>query len=305
MYAHPGTGFEWEIILKQKPDTNVFTYSIETEGLRFYYQDTLTDYEKDSMQAERPDSVVGSYAVYHATRANNRRVINGADTTFENYLTGKAFHIFRPRAWDAAGTDTVWCDLHIDSKAGALSLTVPSGFLDHAIYPVTIDPTFGKTVIGGSNGNIGTTTAYAHRLAAQHYQASTGDNVDTLCYYTHTISDATIKMAVYTITSNTPETRKGITGAIAVSGTTPQWYKGAVDISLLNLETYGCAVGDMTDGPCKWYFDAVTLGTSYDLSGLVPNYYEDGSLGYAHSLYAVYSSYEGTARRRHLIAGDN
>jgi len=94
--------------------------------------------------AERPENVVGSYAVYHKTKANHR-------IGSTNYVTGKAFHIYRPKAIDANGMEE-WAELNYLN--GVLSVTVPQKFLDEAVYPVRIDPTFGYTTLGGTTVNI-------------------------------------------------------------------------------------------------------------------------------------------------------
>ena len=143
MYKRNDGNLEWEIILNSKPAQNYIEYSIETKGLKFAYQDTLLDVDTMSY---RPDSVIGSYAVYHATRMNNLTRLDG---TQEIYNTGKAFHIYRPKAWDSDG-DTTWCKLSVDTKTGTMMITVPQKFLDDAVYPVIIDPTVGYITKGES-----------------------------------------------------------------------------------------------------------------------------------------------------------
>src|SRR5690606_132791 len=87
-----------------------------------------------------PENVKGSYAVYHVSKKNH---IKGK----KNYGSGKAFHIFRPKVHDAEGNET-WADLLIEN--GELIITVPQEFLDKAIYPIIIDPTFGEDSQGAS-----------------------------------------------------------------------------------------------------------------------------------------------------------
>lgn len=125
-------GLEIELHLKHKPDTNRFDFSIETKGLNFYYQPALTKEEIDE-GVERPENVIGSYAVYHATKRNNR--VGGME-----YKTGKAFHIYRPKAIDADGAET-YCDIHIQvqGESGTMTKTVPQEFLNKAKYPVIIE----------------------------------------------------------------------------------------------------------------------------------------------------------------------
>ncbi len=138
-------GFEFEIILKKKPAKNTITLDIETQGLKFYYQPELTPKEIAD-GAVRPDNVVGSYAVYHATRGNIHS--NNADA--EKYKCGKAFHIYRPKVKDAVGSET-WADLLLDEPNGKLIITVDQTWLDNAVYPVSIDPNFGYETKGGSS----------------------------------------------------------------------------------------------------------------------------------------------------------
>ena len=130
--------FEFEIILKSKPVSNILDFTIQSKGLNFFYQPALTQEEMDK-GTNRPDNVVGSYAVYHSSKRNNR-------VGEQEYRTGKAFHIYRPFAADA-NSKTTWCDLNIDN--GAMTITIPQKFLDNAVYPIKVDPTFGYTTGGG------------------------------------------------------------------------------------------------------------------------------------------------------------
>jgi hypothetical protein len=124
------------LTLKTKPASNVFNFKIATENLDFFYQPELTEAEKLDF-TDRPPEIVGSYAVYHSTKMNNL------------YKAGKAFHIHRPRVWDSAGA-TVWGVLNVDTKSGILSITVDQKFIDAAVYPVFVDPTFGYETQGGT-----------------------------------------------------------------------------------------------------------------------------------------------------------
>jgi len=156
---------EWSMKLTDKPPINVFSMPIQSENLKFYYQPPL--YEEYGFSEPfsnstflvnathvmelvngtwitttyRPENVVGSYAVYHAYKMNNE------------YKTGKAFHIYRPKIIDAEGK-TAWANLNIDEKKGVLMVTIPQEFLDKAVYPVVIDPTFGYETAGASRVSI-------------------------------------------------------------------------------------------------------------------------------------------------------
>lgn len=146
------SGYEYEFVLKTKPASNVITSPIQTQGLDFYYQPPLNVEMKspsctatDCGTMHRPENVVGSYAVYYSgNKKGDYSALGG-----ENYGTGKAFQIYRPKAIDAAGNWT-WCGLHVDPASGQMTITVPQKFLDSASYPVTVDPTFGYTTVGAS-----------------------------------------------------------------------------------------------------------------------------------------------------------
>ena len=135
-YVKSNIEFEWEIILDRRPRVNVFSYGIETKGLIFHRQ---------PLDEEGPDSIKGSYAVYHSGKRDNRKYTDGS---VEAYGTGKAFHIYRPKAFDS-NNDTVWCELSVSGDS--LYVAVSQEWLRQAAYPVVIDPTFGYTTAGGYN----------------------------------------------------------------------------------------------------------------------------------------------------------
>lgn len=131
-------GFKIDFILNEKPATNVFCYEIGgAENYDFFYQPALTQQEIDN-GAERPEDIVGSYAVYHKTLKNNQ------------YQTGKLMHIPRPQVWEVNNKDntTVWAELSYSEPN--LCVTVDQTYLDNATYPVRVDPTFGYTSVGAS-----------------------------------------------------------------------------------------------------------------------------------------------------------
>ncbi len=137
--CHDG-GARFELVLKKKRPAmgNSLTFPIISRNLRFSYQPFLTQEDIDA-GTRCPLNVEGSYAVYHISKKNNQ------------YMTGKAFHLFRPIAEDALG-NKAWCsiDINADINPTNLTLTIPQQFLDEATYPITIDPDFGYSFIGGT-----------------------------------------------------------------------------------------------------------------------------------------------------------
>lgn len=194
MYALNEMGFEWEIVLPSKPASNVFTYSIETENLVFWKQSML---EFDPEDGDlRPDSIRGSYAVYHASRKGNVRRINGTDTTYENYLTGKAGHMFRPKI---VRNDGKFVYGEIDITSAFLVLTVPQKFLDDAEtehqYPVIIDPYFGYNTVGVDGGHASNTYMRFNRYTVSE---GTGTVDSGYAYFTIAADYVYGKVGLYT-----------------------------------------------------------------------------------------------------------
>lgn len=142
-YEKPGDQFEFEIILDEKPASGFVLLSIETKGLQFLYQPKLTQ-EEINNGAFRPEDVVGSYAVYHESKQDDYSQMGG-----KNYRAGKAFHIYRPKIIDNVGKE-VWGRLNIDIGEKSLTIEIPQEFLDNAVYPVIVDPTFGYESAGAS-----------------------------------------------------------------------------------------------------------------------------------------------------------
>jgi hypothetical protein len=177
-YEKNGLNVEWEIEFPSKPSTNIIEFDITfSSNLMFFYQDTLRNdwladdmgmtWEEYNTACNRPENVVGSYAVYIGKKNNK-------------YVTGKFCHIYRPKLIDAAMHET-WCDLNINILTGKMTITIPERFLDDAIYPVILDPELGYTTAGASNygnnavklsshadtdGSGGTTSMYHCALSA-------------------------------------------------------------------------------------------------------------------------------------------
>jgi len=198
-------GYEVEVILLEKPASNIVEMEIETAGLDFFYQPELTQQEIDD-GAFRPENVIGSYAVYHSTKANH---ILGQ----KNYMSGKAFHIFRPLIIDSAGKE-VWGELNIDEKKGILTVEISQEFLDDAVYPVIVDPTFGEEGIGGTYFDTGAT----ERMTGSLFTSPANmDTVSSISLYGRTGGTSDFK-GIVVLQSNLNIINNGIGGATALTG---------------------------------------------------------------------------------------
>lgn len=168
---HTEGGVEFDITLKEKPKSNVLYFSIQSKGLDFFYQPELTE-EEIKQGRERPENVVGSYAVYHSTKSGDYSKLGG-----KNYMCGKAFHIYRPKVTDSKGA-WVWGELNISD--GVLSITIDQKFLDTATYPVHVDPDWGYTNEGSSN--TGSTAGYLAYISDAPESADI-DSISVYCRY--------------------------------------------------------------------------------------------------------------------------
>jgi len=162
-------GYEFEVTLKEKPVTNKVEFSLNTKGLNFYYQPELTQEEKNQGH-ERPENIVGSYAVYASEEKLN--YIGGKE-----YKTGKVGHIYRPRIEDANG-DWVWGELKIEKET--LSVTIPQEFLDNAVYPIkhASGLTIGYTSTGGSYTNFSANNMTGNKNTGA---SGTGNSMSVYC----------------------------------------------------------------------------------------------------------------------------
>lgn len=186
-------GFKVDILLTEKPDTNRFCYTIEgAENYDFFYQPPLTA-EEIAGGASRPPEIEGSYAVYHKTLKNH--VIGQ-----ENYATGKVMHIPRPQVWEIGNEEATkqWAELSYAD--GQLCVTAPQDFLDNADYTngVRIDPTFGYSTCGATNGfNYGTNPNTSSRIGRGYtlndFAIVTEVNVCT----NKTVSESAITMSAF------------------------------------------------------------------------------------------------------------
>lgn len=229
-------GLEWEAILESRPGGQFsFEFPIEHNNLEFYFQPPLTQEQLDDPDCVygRPDSVVNSWAVYHSFKGGG--VMPGTDLPYRN---GKAFHIYRPKAWDTNG-DTVWLDLAIDPIGNTITLSGERAWFRDAVYPVTIDPYFGWNGTPGASTAASSSRGYGFKIASMIYTAGASDNVDSVYCYLND-SNAGI-MAIYDIQTGEPTNRiGGLTGDITAN---QSWTATAHSVALTNGVTYTAALG--------------------------------------------------------------
>lgn len=280
-------GFEFDVVLNSKPDSNVLTWTIRHKDLDFFYQPALTA-EEIKEGTSRPENVEGSYAVYHKTKKNNR--VGGKE-----YRTGKAFHIYRPYAEDANG-ERVWCELNITDDL--MTVTVPQEWVDKAVYPVVVDPAFGYTSVGGSNTNT------ANFVGNQHASSETTTIQKLSMYGRSTNSEITGGGGLYEGTSFIAETigRKNL----PTTGDN-EWHDFSFSSHPSVVSSTNYIIGFQTDTPGAFGGFRYSLDTSGGTGRLFtteyPTWPDPASYFTNSNKYSIYATYTeaSSARRRILI----
>lgn len=280
VYFKGGNELEWDVTFHSRPNKNSWSFPLIHQGLEFLYQPELTQKEIDH-GAFRPDSVIGSYAVYHASKSWNE------------YKTGKAFHIYRPKAWDAFG-DTVWCDLEIDDQNNEMRLTLDRAWLRNATYPVTVDPTFGYTTAGGSEVGVNNTWSYGVRYPPDVYKGATGGElVKTLLWYgqTPTAGDSSV-MAIYdwSIADSCLDSRLALTGRNKPGPDIYAWWEHSLEYELSANDSISIAVGDFESGTFYLKFDTQTHAGDEIVGDLPATWGSCGTDNWRFSIYGVYNA---------------
>jgi len=224
-------GLKIDILLNEKPDTNVFCYQLEGwENYDFFHQPALTN-EEIAEGSYRPEEIVGSYAVYHKTLKNH---MEGQT----NYETGKVAHIPYPYTWSVNATSSTKRRAEAFTiENGNMCVTVAQSDLDTMEYPIRVDPTFGYTTAGASHINypVGGCTS---RVATMHNPlvATSGDVVTSISIYAFASSSSFFNVAIY-VSTGTPTTLLGST-TITV-GTSLDWAtSSALSFSMTGGTTY-------------------------------------------------------------------
>ncbi len=198
-----GGVFEFDAQLFERPASNVLAFSLQTKGLEILPQPPLAHENPDGStweyapwggRRERPAHVNGSYAIYAKGLSGNA------------FKTGKLCHVYRPWAEDATGMRT-WCDLKIDEPATRLTITIPQDFLETAIYPVLVDPTFGYTTHGASFDNCGGNCIL---FKANSTPASAGTLDSITVYGRYNVNTSGVQKldpAIYSNTAGAPDAR--------------------------------------------------------------------------------------------------
>lgn len=283
----PEGGFEFNIILKEKPDTNVIEFTLQDKDVEYFYQPELTQEEIDAGYF-RPENVIGSYAIY----AKEERVNY---TGGKEYKCGKIGHIYRPKINDANDNWT-WGELNIDKNNEKLSVTIPQDFLDKATYPVkhAAGLTYGYTSVGGSAVTGSKNDQIWGTLTTSPADIS-GAIIDSGSYYLKTASGTANIKATLTLYSDLSIIANGVGNAQSYS-TTAAWVTSAFSTppSLSNSTDYVIApVYDNSALTISIYTDTVSgyYGKRDGSNSYTTPQNWGSAISYANSRYSMYVTY--------------
>jgi hypothetical protein len=294
---HPAGGFEFAVTLKERPVSDTLSFSVVVKDAVFVRQPPLTEligqegivtatetegFDGDGNPiAGRPENVVNSLAVYHAASPLN--IAGGKE-----YRTGKIGHIYRPKAIEAGGRET-WCDMAYDERTRVLSITVPKEFLDSALYPVIVDPTFGYTTIGGTTVTVNA-NSLCHVGTGLLSPSSGYNRVIKFTVYgsNNGTPGSTINFAAYTIVAGTPSARLAAGVAITLPSVAGWTDSAAVSQVLTTGSTYGVAEGGAGNNLLN--FDTGTGNQRSSANGSLPDPWVHTS--YSSAFYSWYATYE-------------
>lgn len=241
-----GGGFEYEIILNERPTEDFIDLKIDLTGLVCYFQPPLTQAEIDE-GAIRPDNVINSYACYHESKSGH--VIGQT-----NYMAGKAFHIYRPELTDANG-EKVWADFTDDlTETGRLRIAIPAKFLDNAVYPVVVDPTFGNTGVGGTEFVITT----GDQSNSTHSVVGVNGTINSISYYGRKVTTSLGTLGVLYLVSDRSVVQSGT--EVIVNSTIAQWWTSSgFNASISDTNYYVGFINDFGDvgDNVSYYYDTV------------------------------------------------
>lgn len=317
-YIDDSGRLKWDKLFSSCPESMIVEYKVKkSKGVTFLYQGEPTAREiADGL--ERPEDVIGSYAVYcdkmhsYWTQAylddpdkaqfyadlypEQYKFINGKlYACVENHKTGKLCHIPRPFVIDASG-NREWCDMvyeeHSDTE-GILYITMPKEFMqfaDYSLGDVRLDPAIGYSTAGGS-AIAGNNTLYSGKYNVTMSEAGTASKI-----YAYMSGGGSAYSALfgYYSGSSDPTTLADGNKSVSISSATAAWYSASVSGSLASGSKYYPSVlsNPSGGGYNKIYVDSGSSGDSCyvgSVSTMPSSYGTPTSSSYRRSFYLEYT----------------
>jgi hypothetical protein len=257
-YIDDSGRLKWDKIFSSCPDSMRARFKVrKSAGVQFYYQGELTA-EEIADGCERPDDIIGSYAVY-CDKANN------------NYKTGKLCHIPRPFVIDASG-NREWCVMtyeEISDTEGMLYIDMPESFMrnaDYSLGDVRLDPTIGYTTAGASSA---ATDRYLESINDSVTMPANGTASKVYAYMRGSGADHSALLGFYNASAGVPNALVDGNKSVTVNSATPEWYSADVSGGLTGAAVYyPTAITNPSAGGYNYLY--------YDTGSGVKSYYRTG-----------------------------
>ena len=191
---------------------------------------------------------------------------------------------------DAVGKE-IWANLLIEDSV--LSITIPQDYLDNAVYPLTLDPTFGVTSVGASEG-----ADYANQM--EGFLVTTPSDISSvskLSLYSKAAADIFFKTGIWLKGGGTTHAliSNGV-GGIGDPGTSWAWVDSTFSTPPAPASSTEHIIGIVVSDMVYWKYDHISGYTNYwhpENSYSAPGSLVNPQLGpdvYIMSLYATYSA---------------
>jgi hypothetical protein len=285
---YPEGGYEFEIILKQKPKSNTIDFTLQTKGLDFIPQPALTEAEIKAGHF-RPENVVDSCVAYHSTK---RDYVLGQ----YNYNSGKAFHIYRIKVTDAIGK-SIWATFNVDATTNILRVTVDQKFLDTAVYPVVVDPTIGYTTGGGSFTTVNPDEAYGSLFTSPSSAASAP--VASMSHYGKAEASRNVPVKPFICLHSTLEIiSNGVAARADHYGSTPGWMTSTFSpfpVFSSSIDYLLMTVPDLNPPTTNYFYLGYDAGDAnqghYDETNSYDTPENLGAADHNNNKYSIYATY--------------
>jgi hypothetical protein len=282
---HSEWTFEFEVILNNDPRPDkkgdyVVKMSFDSKGLGIFYQPPLTEiyhngyskeFQKEIIVTETEvkdldgnllvvktsEKGVGCYVLAHSSMRGNLSQLGG-----KNYKAGSAFLIERPRIIDATG-NWIWGEYNKDLRdTKELKILIPQDFLNKAVYPIVVDPTFGDTTTNGTSAS----SLSANRMRGGIYTSpagATGASIDSIVVDIALNGASANMKGVIVLTSTKAILTNGVGGAVALGARAQYTSSYSSKPTILASTSYAliCICSGTALGPYNYYAD---VGSSID-----------------------------------------
>ncbi|MEZ7197037.1 hypothetical protein [Pseudodesulfovibrio karagichevae] len=228
---------KWDVAFTEHPGAYAWAFGLTDSGnLSYHYQPALT-WDEIMAGHERPDDVVGSYAVY-------------MDRMHGPYGTGKFIHVYRPWFQDANGNGQ-WGT--IDITNGVMTISIDPAWLDAAVYPVTLDPTIGYSTMGASV--VAASSAYRANLAADMYTAVSGDTVKAIHAGFRTYSSGSLNVGIFDAADNSRVANESV-----YVGNSSYVFRSVTGLSISLTDAHEYFMGAGINTAVMYIYDSYTNG---------------------------------------------